>query len=56
MFLCESFIFFSHDLKSEWLPKHSKKSMTQEEEERIEDWELWVVFSLTIDLTSEKVT
>ena len=37
-------------------PNIQKKSMTQEEEERIEDWELWVVFSLTIDLTSEKVT
>lgn len=33
-----------------------KKTMTQREEEWIEHWELWVVFSLTIDLTSEQVT
>lgn len=32
------------------------KSMTQGEEGRIENWKLWVVFSLTIDLTSEQVT
>lgn len=53
--------FLPCDLKSEWLSKHSQKcsqkqSVAPEDEKQIEDGELGLVFSLTIDLTSEQVT